>query len=228
MRERDTYLYHERVPGPGGLPMGTQGRMVVLLDSADAAAAAYLMMRRGAAMHPIYFPQIVGTKARLDAPKSVDDDDHPALHLHRALREWNAPAFIKQWWLDDETVESITGDPVPDDGVPLIRTMLAAASAHAHRVGAQAIMTGETARSPWAPRLPETVGAADLPILRPVMGLTRPVIDDFREILDLPRLSGTREREEERAYTAGGRREARSRKRDETVRPVEGTAWDPW
>ena len=48
VREDDTYIYHEKIKGPGGLPLGTQGRVVVLLSSGiDSPVAAYLMMKRG-------------------------------------------------------------------------------------------------------------------------------------------------------------------------------------
>ena len=40
--------FHEKIKGPGGLPLGTQGKVVVLLSSGiDSPVAAYLMMKRG-------------------------------------------------------------------------------------------------------------------------------------------------------------------------------------
>ena len=48
VREGDTYIFHEKIKGPGGLPLGTQGKVVVLLSSGiDSPVAAYLMMKRG-------------------------------------------------------------------------------------------------------------------------------------------------------------------------------------
>ena len=48
IREDDAYIYHEKIKGPGGLPLGTQGKVVVLLSSGiDSPVAAYLMMKRG-------------------------------------------------------------------------------------------------------------------------------------------------------------------------------------
>ena len=48
IRENRTFIYHEKIRGPGGLPLGTQGRVVVLLSSGiDSPVAAYLMMKRG-------------------------------------------------------------------------------------------------------------------------------------------------------------------------------------
>ena len=48
IRENDAYIYHEKIRGPGGLPLGTQGKVVVLLSSGiDSPVAAYMMMKRG-------------------------------------------------------------------------------------------------------------------------------------------------------------------------------------
>jgi tRNA uracil 4-sulfurtransferase len=42
-----TYLYFDRVPGPGGLPLGVAGRLVAYVDGPRGALGAYLMMKRG-------------------------------------------------------------------------------------------------------------------------------------------------------------------------------------
>ena len=55
VRDNDTYIYHEKIPGPGGLPLGTQGKVVVLLSSGiDSPVAAYLMMKRGCQVIALY------------------------------------------------------------------------------------------------------------------------------------------------------------------------------
>ena len=48
IRGNDAYIYHEKIRGPGGLPLGTQGKVIVLLSSGiDSPVAAYMMMKRG-------------------------------------------------------------------------------------------------------------------------------------------------------------------------------------
>ncbi|MBQ2665875.1 tRNA uracil 4-sulfurtransferase ThiI [Methanobrevibacter sp.] len=48
IREDKAFFFHEKIRGPGGLPLGTQGKVVVLLSSGiDSPVAAYLMMKRG-------------------------------------------------------------------------------------------------------------------------------------------------------------------------------------
>ena len=48
VREGETYIFHEKIKGPGGLPLGTQGKVISLLSSGiDSPVATYLMMKRG-------------------------------------------------------------------------------------------------------------------------------------------------------------------------------------
>ncbi|EQD41763.1 thiamine biosynthesis/tRNA modification protein ThiI [mine drainage metagenome] len=42
-----TYLYFDRIPGPGGLPLGVAGKLVAFVDGPRAALGAWLMMKRG-------------------------------------------------------------------------------------------------------------------------------------------------------------------------------------
>ncbi len=49
-------IYARRIPGTGGLPANTTGRMVCLLSGGfDSAVAAYKMMRRGAHVNFVHF-----------------------------------------------------------------------------------------------------------------------------------------------------------------------------
>lgn len=55
VRGDDTFIYHEKIPGPGGLPLGTQGKVVCLISSGiDSPVAAYLMMKRGCEVIALY------------------------------------------------------------------------------------------------------------------------------------------------------------------------------
>lgn len=55
MRQDLAYVYLETVKGVGGLPLGTQGNMVVLMSGGlDSPVAAWLMMKRGVLITPVY------------------------------------------------------------------------------------------------------------------------------------------------------------------------------
>ncbi|VVB95859.1 tRNA (guanine(6)-N2)-methyltransferase [uncultured archaeon] len=55
MRQDKAYVFTESVKGVGGLPMGTQGKMVALVSGGiDSPVAAWLMMKRGCEIVPLY------------------------------------------------------------------------------------------------------------------------------------------------------------------------------
>ncbi|UCE80431.1 MAG: hypothetical protein JSV94_04530, partial [Methanobacteriota archaeon] len=68
IRDREAFLFNSTLPGPGGLPRSTQGRVLGLLTSRRGIAAAWLLMKRGCTVIA-----------------SCDDDD-----LSDALKVWDA------------------------------------------------------------------------------------------------------------------------------------------
>jgi thiamine biosynthesis protein ThiI len=47
VREKEAFLYSSVLPGPGGMPKGTQGRLLSIVESLRGVAATWLMMKRG-------------------------------------------------------------------------------------------------------------------------------------------------------------------------------------
>ena len=45
--DNKAYMFTERIEGPGGLPIGTAGKVAVLLEAERSVLAAYMMMKRG-------------------------------------------------------------------------------------------------------------------------------------------------------------------------------------
>ena len=78
VRGENAYLYLDVYRGPGGLPMGSQGEALSLLDSPQAAAATWLTMKRG-------------VKPSLYIPWAKDEN----LRLARKLAAWTAEGKIK-------------------------------------------------------------------------------------------------------------------------------------
>ena len=55
MRQNHAYVYTKRVAGVGGLPYGSQGKMIALMSGGiDSPVAAWMMMKRGAEIMPLY------------------------------------------------------------------------------------------------------------------------------------------------------------------------------
>jgi len=46
-------VFHEKISGPGGLPLGVEGRVLAILEDEDDLIAAWLMMKRGCEVLPI-------------------------------------------------------------------------------------------------------------------------------------------------------------------------------
>ena len=47
VRSESAYIFTEKIHGTGGLPLGTQGRLLALIDNLESILAAWYLMRRG-------------------------------------------------------------------------------------------------------------------------------------------------------------------------------------
>ena len=47
VRDESAYIFTEKIRGTGGLPLGTQGKLLALIDGSDSILAAWCIMRRG-------------------------------------------------------------------------------------------------------------------------------------------------------------------------------------
>lgn len=57
-RGKEAYIYHQVLAGLGGLPFGSQGRLISLFSGGiDSPVASWLMMKRGAYVMPLFFDQ---------------------------------------------------------------------------------------------------------------------------------------------------------------------------
>jgi len=69
---QNTYLCLERIPGPGGLPVGCSGRALLLLSGGiDSPAAGWLAMKRGLSFEAVHFHSFPFTSKR-SQEKAVD------------------------------------------------------------------------------------------------------------------------------------------------------------
>ncbi|MDD4248809.1 MAG: tRNA 4-thiouridine(8) synthase ThiI [Methanosarcina sp.] len=84
IRQNLAYVYLETVKGVGGLPLGTQGSMVVLMSGGiDSPVAAWLMMKRGVMIIPVYCNT---------SPYAGDTAKERAFDCIRQLQAW-APGY---------------------------------------------------------------------------------------------------------------------------------------
>src|ERR1700730_4601068 len=180
-------VYGRRIPGTGGLPANTTGRMVCLLSGGfDSAVAAYKMMRRGAHVTFVHF---WGGGAK---------PGESSVHVARALVERLLPyQFTARLYLvpfEPTQREIVRSAPEQYRLLLYRRMMLRIAERIARKNHAEAIITGDSLGQVASQTLQNmvAVGAASpMPVFRPLAG------DDKQEILAVARRIGTFEISEE-------------------------------
>ena len=81
------YIYSESIPGPGGMPIGTNGKAMLLLSGGiDSPVAGYMIAKRGVKIDAVYFhaPPYTSERAKqkvVDLAKLVARYSGP-IHLH--------------------------------------------------------------------------------------------------------------------------------------------------
>ena len=173
-------IYVERLAGPGGLPVGTSGRVAVLLSAGiDSPVAAARMMRRGARATLIHFHSQPFTDA-----SSARNADEIAAILTR--RQFDSNLYLVP--LAPAQQQIVTACPEPLRTVLYRRMMMRIASEIARADGAQALVTGDSlgqVASQTLENLTVVEAAATLPVLRPLIGR------DKTEIIEEARALGT-------------------------------------
>ncbi|MWV38929.1 tRNA sulfurtransferase [Natrialba sp. INN-245] len=181
VREDLAFLSLESVPGPGGLPLGSQEQVIAMVSGGiDSPVAAYEMMKRGCPIVPVYVD--------LGAYGGVDHEAR-AMETVRTLSRY-APNFDTQVYKipAGETVDLLVREMEEGRMLSLRRFFYRAGETLAERVDAHGIVTGEAVgqkSSQTVQNLGVTSRVTDLPIHRPL--LTR----DKQEIVAMAREIGT-------------------------------------
>jgi len=180
VRDGRARLFSSRTDGPGGLPLGVQGRGVALLSGGfDSAVAAWMALRRGVRLDYVFCNLGGGAYRRMVTEVAMV-----------LARRWSYGTRPVLHVLDFEpVVEAMRRDVKPAYlQVVLKRLMYRAACAVAEEAGADVIVTGEAVgqvSSQTLPNLRAIDEAADRPVLRPLLGF------DKHEIIDRARAVGT-------------------------------------
>jgi thiamine biosynthesis protein ThiI len=182
IRSRGAMVYGRVLPGPGGLPLGSQGRVFVLLSGGiDSPVAAWLMMRRGCGVIPLHFAQ-------------NETERDKALRNCRVLADWSYGWEIKPIVLDQRQVLGPFAEQLHDMGkerwtcIFCKRAMIAKAAELAPHYRVQAVAMGDSLGQVASQTLGNLVAisyGAELPVLRPLIGHNK------AEIVDLARHIGT-------------------------------------
>jgi thiamine biosynthesis protein ThiI len=176
-------VYRQRLRGPGGLPVGTSGRMLALLSGGiDSPVAAWRMALRGATVDLVHFHGQPFTD-----PSSV----RQAAELSQVLARYQMRAVLHLVPLADLQREIVTHAPTSLRVVLYRRMMMRIAARLAADVEAQALVTGDSLGQVASQTIENirTVDAAvpGVQVLRPLIGI------DKQEIVDLATRIGTYE-----------------------------------
>ncbi len=174
------YLYRDRYPGPGGLPVGTSGRVLVLLSGGiDSPVAAYLAMKRGTKAHYVHFHS---------GPYTSDASLGKVERIVRILTRHQGSSRLAVVPFGECQREIVASCPERLRVVIYRRMMLRTAERIARRWRCEALVTGESLNQVASQTL-ENMAAIDrvahMPVLRPLVGL------DKQEIIGLAERAGT-------------------------------------
>ena len=168
------YLYSQVIPGPGGMPVGTGGRAMLLLSGGiDSPVAGYMIAKRGVKIDAVYFHAPPYTSER--AKQKVVD-------LAKLVARYSGP--IRLHVVNFTDIQLYIYEKCPHEELTIImrRYMMKIAEAFAEKDGCLGLITGESigqVASQTMQSLAATNEVCTMPVFRPVIGF------DKQEIVDV-------------------------------------------
>lgn len=180
IRDKGAYIHSDAIKGAGGMPNGSNGRALLLLSGGiDSPVAGYLASKRGIAIDCVYFESPPYT-SELAREKVISLAKRLCLY-NGTLRLHCVPATNVQELIRDTCAEKLST-------LLLRRFMVRAAELIADRIGADALVTGESVGQVASQTLLSmcvTNAVAKRPVLRPCVTM------DKEEIVRISRSIGT-------------------------------------
>jgi thiamine biosynthesis protein ThiI len=176
------FFFTTRIAGPGGLPLGVEGRAVALVSGGfDSPVAAWMAMRRGVALDFVFF-NLAGAAQERQALGVI----------RRLVRDWCHGTRPKVHVVNFQPLVAHLQERTERRywQVLLKRLMVRGAGRIAREIGAAALVTGESLGQVSSQTLQNlrVIGeAVELPVLRPLLGF------DKTEIIARSREIGTHE-----------------------------------
>ena len=161
----ETFVYLDKVPGPGGLPVGASGTVAALLSGGiDSPVAAWRLIKRGCRVLFVHFHSVPYLPATSQAK---------ARALVERLTEWQYESRLLLVPFGEIQREVVLSVPPPARVVVYRRLMIRIAETLARRAGAQALVTGESlgqVASQTLANLARIDEVAGMPVFRPLIG----------------------------------------------------------
>ena len=163
---KHAYVSDERIRGYGGLPVGTQGKVIALISGGiDSPVAAWMMMRRGAQVIPVHFFK---SEAEEEAFRRTVD----------VLKRYSYGVKFEPIVLDHRNFLREVTSRGSGEWTCLLckRRMLTTANKLAKELGANAIATGDSlgqVASQTLANLEVESMCLEKPVLRPLIGMDK-------------------------------------------------------
>jgi len=175
----DVYVYSEIIPGPGGMPVGTNGSAMLLLSGGiDSPVAGYMIAKRGVALEATYFHAPPYTSER--AKEKVVD-------LAKQVAKYAGP--IRLHVVNFTDIQLYIYEKCPHEELTIImrRYMMKIAEHFAKADGCLGLITGESigqVASQTMQSLASTNAVCTLPVYRPLIGFDKRDIVDISQKID--------------------------------------------
>jgi thiamine biosynthesis protein ThiI len=209
-RKNRAFIFTEVVKGVGGLPLGSQGKMLVLISGGiDSPVAAWMIMKRGCPVTLLHFDS-----------RPYADAIEQCMRSAQALADWTAGRKIDFITIPiSRGIEKIASHYPKATCVLCRRLMYRIASEVMEMQGCQGIVTGYSmgqVASQTAENILAEQAAVCVPVFHPLISL------DKTEIVDLARKIGTYEIcAETKSCTAVPGKPMTKAKKDEILRAEE-------
>lgn len=173
------YIYSQIIPGPGGMPVGTNGKAMLLLSGGiDSPVAGYMVAKRGVKIDAVYFHAPPYTSER--AKQKVID-------LARKVSKYSGPIYLHVINFTD--IQLAIYEKCPHDELTIImrRYMMKIAETIAKETECLGLVTGESigqVASQTMASLLVTNEVCTLPVFRPCIGLDKQEIIRVSEKID--------------------------------------------
>ena len=174
------YIYTEKIPGPGGLPTGANGKVVGLLSGGiDSPVASILAMKRGASVIFVHFHSV---------PLTTEESIEKVKQITTVLSHYQSRIHLYLIALTPIQKEILVKTKEKYRIILYRRFMFRIAEIIARKEKARALVTGESlgqVASQTLENIAVIEAVSSMPILRPLIGL------DKQEIMNLAKEYGT-------------------------------------
>lgn len=173
------FVYSEIIPGPGGMPVGTNGKAMLLLSGGiDSPVAGYMIAKRGVKIDAVYFHAPPYTSER--AKQKVVD-------LAKYVSKYSGPMDLHVINFTD--IQLYIYEKCPHEELTIImrRYMMMIAEAIANENDCQGLITGESigqVASQTTHSLLVTNEVCKLPVFRPLIGFDKEDIVTISKKID--------------------------------------------